>query len=106
MLEIVLISGQVLECSLAKPQADEKAGGSNSQKSALLPNYPPRVGYGLVDGAYGGLGAQYGAAGFAPVSNVQMCHSTHLSVHFSSREICIDSLWSFFLSSHDLVSCA
>lgn len=71
MLEIVLISGQVLECSLAKPQADEKAGGSNSQKSALLPNYPPRVGYGLVDGAYGGLGAQYGAAGFAPVSNVQ-----------------------------------
>ncbi|KAF5447490.1 hypothetical protein F2P56_033044 [Juglans regia] len=60
------LDGQVLECSLAKPQADEKAGGSNSQKSGLLPNYPPRVGYGVVDGAYGGLGARYGAAGFAP----------------------------------------
>lgn len=60
------LDGQVLECSLAKPQADQKAGGSNSQKSGLLPTYPPRVGYGLVDSAYGALGAGYAAAGFAP----------------------------------------
>ncbi|XP_043722256.1 heterogeneous nuclear ribonucleoprotein Q-like [Telopea speciosissima] len=60
------IDGQVLECSLAKPQADRKAdGGVNSQKAALLPTYPPRVGYGLVGGPYGALGAGYGAAGFA-----------------------------------------
>lgn len=65
-----MISGQVLECSLAKPQADQKSGGSNSQKSGLLPSYPPRAGYGLGGGAYGSLGAGYGAAGFAQVSNV------------------------------------
>ena len=59
-----------MECSLAKPQADQKAGGSNSHKSGLLPTYPPRVGYGLVDSAYGALGAGYAAAGFAPVSNI------------------------------------
>lgn len=64
-----MILGQVLECSLAKPQADQKAGGSNSQKAGLLPTYPTRAGYGLVDGAFGALGAGYGAAGFAPVSN-------------------------------------
>uniref|UniRef100_A0A5B6ZDM4 RRM domain-containing protein n=1 Tax=Davidia involucrata TaxID=16924 RepID=A0A5B6ZDM4_DAVIN len=59
------IDGQVLECSLAKPQADQKSsGGPNSQKSALLPSYPPRAGYGLVGGAYGALGAGYGGAGF------------------------------------------
>jgi heterogeneous nuclear ribonucleoprotein R len=77
---MVLISGQVLECSLAKPQADQKSGGSNSQKSGLLPSYPPRAGYGLVGSAYGALGAGYGAAGFAQVSNVQMCYFTHLCV--------------------------
>ncbi|KAJ4971704.1 hypothetical protein NE237_004803 [Protea cynaroides] len=60
------LDGQVLECSLAKPQADRKAdGGANSQKAALLPTYPPRVGYGLVGGPYGALGAGYGTAGFA-----------------------------------------
>ncbi|KAK9170397.1 hypothetical protein Syun_002537 [Stephania yunnanensis] len=54
------IDGQVLECSLAKPQTDKKAdSGSTSQKSALLPTYPPRMGYGLVGGPYGGLGAGY-----------------------------------------------
>lgn len=57
------IDGQNLECSLAKPQADQKsAGASSSQKSALLPSYPPRLGYGLVGGAYG---AGFGGAGFA-----------------------------------------
>ncbi|KAG2670729.1 hypothetical protein I3760_14G101700 [Carya illinoinensis] len=61
------LDGQVLECSLAKPQADQKAGGSSAQKAGLLPTYPPRAGYGLVDGTFGGaLGAGYGAAGFAP----------------------------------------
>lgn len=58
------LDGQVLECSLAKPQADQKSGGSNSQKSGLLPNYPPRVGYGFVGGAYGAVNAGYGASGF------------------------------------------
>nr|KAJ0223860.1 hypothetical protein LSAT_V11C200092080 [Lactuca sativa] len=56
----------VLECSLAKQQADQKPSGrsSNNQKAALLlKHHPPRVGYGgLVGGAYGGLGARYGAA--------------------------------------------
>ncbi|RVX12023.1 Heterogeneous nuclear ribonucleoprotein Q [Vitis vinifera] len=56
------IDGHILGCSLAKPQADKKfSGGSNSQKSALLPSYPPWVGYGLLGGA---PGAGYGAAGF------------------------------------------
>lgn len=58
--------GHILGCSLAKPQADKKfSGGSNSQKSALLPSYPPWVGYGLLGGA---PGAGYGAAGFGQVS--------------------------------------
>ncbi|XP_057960853.1 heterogeneous nuclear ribonucleoprotein Q [Malania oleifera] len=58
------IDGQALECSLAKPQADQKSsGGPNSQKSALLPSYPPRAGYGMVGGAYGVLGAGYSASG-------------------------------------------
>ncbi|KAK9156765.1 hypothetical protein Scep_003339 [Stephania cephalantha] len=60
------IDGQVLECSLAKPQTDKKAdSGSTSQKSALLPTYPPRMGYGLVGGPYGGLGAGYPPPGLA-----------------------------------------
>ncbi|KAH9674570.1 hypothetical protein KPL70_018504 [Citrus sinensis] len=60
------IDGQVLDCSLAKPQADQKtSGGSNSQKSALNPTYPPHLGYGMVGGAYGALGAGYVPAGFA-----------------------------------------
>ncbi|KAL0374862.1 UNVERIFIED_CONTAM: Heterogeneous nuclear ribonucleoprotein Q [Sesamum radiatum] len=59
------IDGQVVECSLAKPQADQKtAGGSNSQKSAILPTYPPRVGYGLIGSPYGALGAGYPGANF------------------------------------------
>lgn len=62
------LSGQALECSLAKPQADQKpVGGTSSHKSGLLPTYPPHVGYGLVGGPYGALGAGFGAAGFAQV---------------------------------------
>ncbi|QCD98068.1 heterogeneous nuclear ribonucleoprotein R [Vigna unguiculata] len=57
------IDGQTLECSLAKPQADQKSSGAaNQQKSALLPTYPPHLGYGMIGGA---IGAGYGAAGFA-----------------------------------------
>ncbi|KAH1225217.1 Heterogeneous nuclear ribonucleoprotein Q [Glycine max] len=61
------LEGQLLQCSLAKPQADQKSGGSNTQKPGpgLLPSYPPHVGYGLVGGAYGGLGAGYAAPGLA-----------------------------------------
>lgn len=63
--------GQVLECSLAKPQVDQKSvAGPSSQKSGLLPSYPLRVGYGLPGGAYGALGAGFGAAGFAQVRNL------------------------------------
>lgn len=60
------LDGQVLECSLAKPQADQKSSGgsSNSQKAALLPSHPPRVGYGLMGGPYGALSAGYGGAGY------------------------------------------
>lgn len=64
-----ILTGQVLECSLAKPQADRKSdSGSTSQKSALLPTYPPRMGYGMVGGAYGGLGGGYGAPGLGQVN--------------------------------------
>ena len=57
-----------MECSLAKPQADQKSGVSNTQKAGLLPSYPPRTSYGLVGGAYGALPAGYGAAGLAQVT--------------------------------------
>ncbi|KAG4145197.1 hypothetical protein ERO13_D05G083400v2 [Gossypium hirsutum] len=60
------LDGQVVECSLAKPLTDQKTpGGSSSQNSRFLPNYPPHVGYGLVGGAYGTLGPGYGIAGLA-----------------------------------------
>ncbi|XP_062112750.1 heterogeneous nuclear ribonucleoprotein Q [Humulus lupulus] len=56
------IDGQVLDCSLAKPQVDQRsAGATNSQNSALLPTYPAHMGYGMVGGGYGSVGA---AAGF------------------------------------------
>lgn len=55
------IDGQILECSLAKPQADQKSsGGLNSQKAPVLPTYPPPVGYGLVGATYGALGTGLG----------------------------------------------
>lgn len=63
-----VITGQVLDCSLAKPQADLKSPGtSNSQNSVVLPTYPPHLGYGMVGSAYGALGAGYGTAGFTQV---------------------------------------
>lgn len=58
------IDGKLLECSLAKPQADQKSsGGTSSQKGATLPTYPPRIGYGMMGAPYGALGAGYGAPG-------------------------------------------
>ena len=64
----LLLTGQVLECSLAKPQADQKSyGGSGSQNSTLNSSFPPPLGYGLVGGAYGGLGTGFGPAGFGQV---------------------------------------
>ncbi|KAL6514367.1 hypothetical protein OROHE_019109 [Orobanche hederae] len=60
------IDGQVVECSLAKPQTEQKtSGGSNSQKAAIFPSYPPRMEYGLIGSPYGALGAGYSGAGFA-----------------------------------------
>lgn len=58
-----------MDCSLAKPQADQKTSGSlNAQKSVLHPSYPPRLAYGMVGGAaYGALGAGYVPTGFAQV---------------------------------------
>ncbi|KAJ8532703.1 hypothetical protein K7X08_015592 [Anisodus acutangulus] len=58
------IDGKILECSLAKPQADQKSsGGSSSQKGPTLPTYPPRIGYGMMGAPYGALGAGYGGPG-------------------------------------------
>lgn len=61
------LDGQILECSLAKPQVAQKSGGSNTQKSGLLPTYPPLVGSSLVGGTYGALGAGHGAAFAQPM---------------------------------------
>lgn len=69
-LWVSLFSGQLLECSLARPQADQKPSGLNSQRSGLIASYPPRAAYGVPGGAYGALGAGYGAAGFAQVRYV------------------------------------
>lgn len=49
-----ILTGQVLECSLAKPPADNKGEtSSNAKKGAVLPNYP--VGYGVMGSPYGAL---------------------------------------------------
>lgn len=81
-----LLKGQVLDCSLAKPQADQKtSGGSNSQKSALNPTYPPHLGYGMVGGAYGALGAGYVPAGFAQVK----CNPSLLPTFHIHPAICL-----------------
>lgn len=62
-----------MECSLARPQADQKSGGSNSQRSGLIASYPPHAVYGVPGGAYGALGTGYGAAGFAQVRYLPTC---------------------------------
>ncbi|CAI0398306.1 unnamed protein product [Linum tenue] len=61
------LNGQTLECSLAKPQADQKAVGlSNIQNPGILPSFPPYAGYGLGGAAaYSPLATGYGASPFA-----------------------------------------
>lgn len=60
----MVLAGQVLDCSLAKPQADQKSSGQpSSQKAAILSTYPPPLGYGMVGAGYGAFGS-----GFAQVS--------------------------------------
>ncbi|GJZ02356.1 ribonuclease H-like domain-containing protein [Tanacetum coccineum] len=63
-------SCQTLECSLSKPQTDQKTseGSSNSQKVALLPHHP-HVGYGLVESPYEALTAGYAGAGYPQNGN-------------------------------------
>ncbi|CAI0398311.1 unnamed protein product [Linum tenue] len=58
------LNGQTLECSLAKPQADQKAVGlSNIQNPGILPSFPPYAGYGLGGAAaYSPLATGYGAS--------------------------------------------
>ncbi|KAF9684689.1 hypothetical protein SADUNF_Sadunf04G0144700 [Salix dunnii] len=59
------LNGQRVECALAKPQSEQKpAGGSNLQRTGLLPGYPHGAGYGMMGSSYGALGAGYVAAGF------------------------------------------
>lgn len=77
--------GQVLECSLAKPQADQKPSGAlNSQKSNLLPSYPPHLGYGMMGSPYGAVGPGYGAAGpgYGAAGFAQVRCFCPLSKHF------------------------
>lgn len=64
-----------MECSLAKPQADQKSSNASnhSQNSVVLPTYPPHLGFGMVGGAYGAVGAGYAAAGFAQVISSFPC---------------------------------
>ncbi|KAM7263327.1 hypothetical protein ACFE04_001010 [Oxalis oulophora] len=63
--EIYELDGQVVECSLAKPHDQKTSGAPNLQKPLFNPSFPPQLGYSMVGGAYGALGAGYGAAGFA-----------------------------------------
>ena len=66
-----------MECALAKPQSEQKpAGGSNLQRTGLLPGYPHGAGYGMMGSAYG---AGYVAAGLAQVRRynyVSLCYCT------------------------------
>lgn len=60
------LDGQVLECSLAKPQTDPKSGGgSNSMKPNVHPTFLHHAGYGMAGSNYGALGAGYGISGIA-----------------------------------------
>lgn len=77
-----------MECSLAKPQSDQKSVGLNTQKPGLLPSYPSHSGYGLIGGAYGGLGAGYGAPGLAQVTHVHLCfHKMSFSLFQDRRTL-------------------
>jgi hypothetical protein len=52
--DCLCLSGQLLDCSLAKPLADKKDDTSTPKGGPLLPSYTP-LGYGLM-GAYNPLG--------------------------------------------------
>lgn len=67
-----------MECSLAKPQSDQRSAASNSPKSGLFPTYLAQAGYGLGGDAYGAIGAGYKPAGFAQVRHVV----TYLNINF------------------------
>uniref|UniRef100_A0A1J3G7A1 Heterogeneous nuclear ribonucleoprotein Q n=1 Tax=Noccaea caerulescens TaxID=107243 RepID=A0A1J3G7A1_NOCCA len=63
------IDGHMLDCTLAKPQADQKGNNNNAtvqniQKSQLQPNYPPLLGYGMAPSPFGALGA-FGASAYS-----------------------------------------
>ncbi|XP_042387255.1 heterogeneous nuclear ribonucleoprotein Q-like [Zingiber officinale] len=49
------LDGDVLDCSLAKPPAESKKPepALSAQEAALLPNYSPGFGYGVLGGPYG-----------------------------------------------------
>ncbi|CAH8362606.1 unnamed protein product [Eruca vesicaria subsp. sativa] len=58
------IDGHVLDCTLAKAQADQKGStttAQNMQTSQLQPNYPPLLGYGMAPSPFGALGG-FGAS--------------------------------------------
>lgn len=59
----------MLDCTLAKPQADQKANtntAQNMQKSQLQPNYPPLLSYGMAPSPFGALGG-FGASAYSQV---------------------------------------
>ncbi|CAH2064292.1 unnamed protein product [Thlaspi arvense] len=61
------IDGHILDCTLAKPQAEQKANTTsvqNLQKSQLQPNYPPLLSYGMAPSPFGALGG-FGASPYS-----------------------------------------
>jgi len=59
----------MLDCTLAKPQADQKTNTNtvqNVQKSQLQPNYPPLLSYGMAPSPFGALGG-FGASAYSQV---------------------------------------
>ncbi|KAL8158834.1 hypothetical protein V2J09_000371, partial [Rumex salicifolius] len=77
------IDGRLLECSLAKPQTEQKASVSHSSENrGLIPSYLPQMGYGMGGGAFSALGGGYAspalpqpflyAAGGAPPAMMPM----------------------------------
>ncbi|CAN8279004.1 unnamed protein product [Cochlearia groenlandica] len=61
------IDGHMLDCTLAKPQADQKTNtttAQNMQNSQLQPNYPSLLSYGMAPSPFGALGG-FGASAYA-----------------------------------------
>lgn len=58
-----MVSGQVIEVVLAKPQTDKKSDhASNSYRAGQLPTYPQYPSYAYGGDPYAGYGGGYGAA--------------------------------------------